>query len=151
MYSVFSQQLIEHWCNVYKAQHRCKDVPTEITPSVKEILMEKPSMIPCVMYCNVISTLDYIAEEATYTYCTKSEVRKVGEWIHKNLVIEMPNMKNRKTVDVKLRIAVDMLNKLEYNGIITKDINLFYFHNIVTNLLDLWVCIHLAQYNELPF
>ena len=157
MYSVFSQVLIEHWCLVYKAKHRCKDVPAEIIPTIEEIINDKEGQKPYgyyyrpqVMYCHVISTLDYIAEKADYVCCTNDKVRKIGEWVCKNIVSQITK-DNIATTNVKIRIAVDMLNKLENEGVISKELNLFYFDNIVTNCKDLWLDTCFTPMNQLPF
>lgn len=152
MYSVFSQQIVEHWKNVYKATHRCKDVPTEIIPEPYDILKDNPDhLYPQFMYCHVISTLDYIAEEANYVYCTNDKVRKVNKWVHKNIV-NRAIWDNWKTLSVKVRIAVDMLNKLENEGVISKELNLFYFDNIVANSRELYLDTMFSNPdNKLPF
>lgn len=139
MYSVFSQVLREHWALIYKAKHRCKDVPTEIIPEPYDILKDYPNRgYPQFMYCHVISTLDYIAEEASYVYCTNSRVREVYKWVEKNIIYRVI-WDNWKTLSVKVRIAVDMLNKLENEGVISKELNLFYFDNIVANSRELYL------------
>ena len=144
--SVFSQIIIEHWKLRYKAEHRCKDVPTEI-PQIEDMIS---GVYPQVMYCHVISTLSYVAEEAEYLICTNNNVRKVMNWVCKHIINEIPK-DNHKTTAVKIRIAVDMLNKLEYAGEISKEINLFYFDNIVTNCNDLWFDVYFTPLDELPF
>ena len=153
MYSVFSQLLVEHWKTVYKTTHRCKDVPTEIIPEPYDILKDNPDNVyPQFMYCHVISTLDYIAEEASYVLCTNDKVRKINKWVHKNIVSKVIE-DNLNTINVKIRIAVDMLNKLENEGVISKELNLFYFDNIVTNSRELYLDVMFGEedINKLPF
>lgn len=149
MYSVFSQQIVEHWKEVYKATHRCKDVPTEIVPdNIEEMIGD---YYPQIMYCHKISTLDYVAEEAEYLLCTNSRVRNVAKWVCENIVREITR-DSRKTFNVKLRIAVSMLNKLENEKIVDKEICLFYFDNIITNCNDLWLDYAFGESkSELPF
>ena len=144
MYSVFSQIILKHW----KLKHQCKDVPSEIYDDISKAI---DGYYPQIMYCHVISTLDYIAEEAFYTLCTNKEVRKVAEWVCEHIVNQMKQDFKRQTTNVKIRIAVDMLNKLEYEGKISKELNLFYFDNIVTNCQELWFDVHFAPLDELPF
>ena len=146
MYSVFSQEIIDHWCLVYKIRHRCKDVPTEL-PTLEKMIRGN---YPQVMWCHVISTLAHVAEEAQYTYCTNRWVRKIGEWVCKNIICNIHKDKIA-TTNVKIRVAVDMLNKLENDGTISKELSLFYFDNIVTNCKDLWFDVNFKPLNELPF
>lgn len=152
MYSVFSQVLIEHWCFAYKAKYRCKDVPAEIIPTPREIIDDESinHNYPQVMWCHIISTLAYIAEEASYIHCINHKVRKVEEWVCKNIVSQITK-DTFTTTNVKIRIAIDMLNKLEDEGEISKELNLFYFDNIVTNCRDLWLDVNIAPSDELPF
>lgn len=149
MYSMFSQIIHEHWVLKYKAKHRCKDVPTEVIPLHVEDKID--GMYPEIMYCHVISTLSYVAEDAAYLVCTNREVRNVMEWVCNNIVKNIVK-DSRKTFNVKLRIAVGMLNKLEEKKIIDKSINLFYFDNIITNCNDLWLdYVFEGDIEQLPF
>ena len=149
MISMFSQIIHEHWVLKYKAKNRCKDVPTEIIPQHIEDKID--GMYPEIMYCHVISTLSYVAEEAAYFVCTNRDVRNVMEWVCNNIVNNITK-DNRKTFNVKLRIAVGMLNKLEENKVINKDISLFYYDNIITNCNDLWLNYAFdGELDELPF
>lgn len=157
MYSVFSQFIVNEWKRTFRS---LKDVPTEITlfNMIDDMyklydLKNKPDCIHVfggILWCNVITTLDDIAEEASKELWINSELRKILRWIELNIVAEMSKIKTRTTLNVKIRIAVDMLNKLKDEGKITKDLNLFYFHNVVTNSLDLWYDT-LDLWGELPF
>lgn len=151
MISLFSQIIREHWCLVYKAKHRCKDVPTEVIPQHIEDCINPNDTYPQVMYCRVISTLSYVAEKASYIYHTNYKVREVGKWVAKNIIAEITK-DSRKTFNVKLRIAVGMLNNLEKEKVISKDVSLFYYDNIITNCNDLWLDYTFdGELDELPF
>lgn len=148
MINLFSQIIHEHWKLRYKAAHRCKDVPTEIIPQHIEDKID--GIYPEVMYCHVISTLSYVAEDAAYLVCTNRDVRNVMEWVCNNIVSKITK-DSRKTFNVKLRIAVGMINKLEDKGI-DKMICLFYYDNIITNCNDLWMDYAFdGQLDQLPF
>ena len=148
MYSVFSQVIIERWKLEQKATTRSAKVPTDI-PDIENIIED--NIYPQVMYCHVISTLDYIVEDAIYTLCNNKDVQKLMNWVCKNIIQKIPQ-DTHKTMNVKLRIAVDMLNKLEDEGKISKEMNLFYFDNIISNCNDLWFDIFFGEsINELPF
>ena len=56
MISLFSQIIREHWCLVYKAKHRCKDVPAEIIPMPEEVINDESinHNYPQVMWCHVM-------------------------------------------------------------------------------------------------
>lgn len=155
MCSVFSQALVERWKLRYKTVNH-KNVPHDLKITIKDVIkwyishdIESLRYVPQVLCCRRITTLDYIAEDATYKICTCKEVRKVITWICVNLLV--PILTDRAdTRNVKIRIAVDMLNKLENQKIITKDLNLFYFDNVVSNIQDLWWDI-VADDHKLPF
>lgn len=149
MISMFSQIIREHWILRYKAEHRCKDVPTEIIPKWTENMI--CGYYPQVMYCHVISTLSQVAEEATYLVSTNREVMKIAEWVCSNIINHIKH-DSRKTFSVKLRIAVDMLNNLENKKLVDKQICLFYYDNLITNCNDLWyACAFGEDINTLPF
>ena len=123
-----------------------KDVPTNMP--IENML---GGYYPQVLYCHVISTLDYVAEDAAYLVCKNVEIQKLAKWVCDNLINTIVT-DTRKTFLVKLRIAIGMLNKLEEKGIIDKTISLFYFDNIITNCNDLWFDYAFdSNCNELPF
>lgn len=146
MYSVFSQFLLERYRVLRKAQKLPQD-HVDIEDAIN--YLANSGYAPQILYCHVITTLDYIAEEASYKVCICPELRKIAEWLWKNIVLNI-NIDKKQTTDVKLRIAVDMLNKLENKGIISKDLNLFYFDNVVTNVQNLWWDMF-ASPDRLPF
>lgn len=153
MYSIFSQFLIDCWNREHPKQRT--DVPAEIIKMLhKEFDENSPLCItttPFVLWCNTISTLDYIAEDASKELWTNKELLKILRWIEKNIILKIECDKI-STIHVKIRIAVDMLNKLQFNGTISKDLNLFYFHNVVSNCLDLYFDVFGSNTNnELPF
>lgn len=152
--SVFSKMLIERWMLLYQAKHR-KKFPRNITLNITDVLTffinHKYDLGTDVLYCSSISTLDYVTEEAMYLTCVNKDIIKLADWINNNLIITALT-DNCKTRDVKLRIAVDMLNKLEYSKTINKDISLFYYCNIISNTLNLWHDVKFDRTNdELPF
>ena len=148
MINLFSQIIHEHWILRYKAAHRCKDVPTEIIPQYIEDKID--GIYPEIMYCHVISTLSCVAEDAAYLVCTNRDVRNVMEWVCNNIVSKITE-DSRKTFNVKLRIAVGMINKLENKGI-DKMICLFYYDNIITNCNELWMdYVFDGDIEQLPF
>jgi len=145
---IFSQIIREHWVLRYKAEHRCKGVPARIIPNDIENMIS--GYYPQIMYCHVIPTLSHVAEGAEYLLSTNKEVRNIAEWVCKNIVNEIAK-DTRITFRVKLRIAVDMLNKLEEKGL-DKEICLFYYDNLITNCNDLWYEYAFGEdINTLPF
>lgn len=152
MYSVFSQNIVDCW----KRDYRGKDMSIEniIQEVRKQTDMNRPSCItifPQVLWCHEISVLSYLKEEASKELWINRDLLKVLHWIENNIVLQIDNDFNRKTLMVKLRIAVDMLNKLEYSGKISKEVNLFFYDNVITNCNDLWFDVHFEPLEELPF
>lgn len=87
------------------------------------------------------------SEDLIYTVCTNKELRNLSKWIVTNIVLRI-NKDNRKTVDVKLRIACDMLNNLNKNNIIDQATNIQIWSNLITNVKNLQADI---DQNDLPF
>lgn len=109
-----------------------------------------------VLFCHSITTLDYIAKQydTEFNVYHIKEIHDLADWISKKIIYEIPTM-SLTTTRVKIRIAISMLNKIENSGIISKELSLFYFDNIVTNCLDTWYSSHVPFYEDgietLPF
>lgn len=147
-YSVFSETLFERWNMLQRAKHRDRgNYETRLAPLIEQCKINETLLGDFVLTCHVITTFDNIVEEAKYILCTNNEVRELAKWVNKNLVLTCFTDKI-KTRDVKIRIAVDMLNKLENRKIISKDVALFYFDNICFNIRELWWD---TMSDELPF
>lgn len=74
-------------------------------------------------------------DEAIYVMSTNKKVRQTLNWINKNIVFKLTT-DNFKTIDVKLRIAVDMINKLEYEEVIDPVLASYLWDNLTRNVLD---------------
>lgn len=146
MCSVFSQILLERYRLIRKAQKLPQD-DVDVEDAIN--FLADYDYAPQILYCHVITTLDYIAEEASYKVSICPELRKIAKWLWKEVVLKI-NIDKKQTINVKTRIAVDMLNKLENKGIINKDLNLFYFDNVITNVQDLWWDV-IPNLDHLPF
>lgn len=102
--------------------------------------------VPQVLYCDTAPELQEGVDKAAYKACF-TNVRKLSKWITEKLILTIAQ-DNYITTNVKLRIAVDMMNKLEYDGTLSKNITLIYFNNIVSNIKKLQGDIMM---DELPF
>lgn len=150
MYSVFSQILCNHFAHHSKGM---ENLPDDLHGKILFLREHAPYTIREILFCHVITTLDYIAKEYNTWFLpyNDSDLSRLTTWICKNIVYELPLM-NYKTMNVKIRIAVDMLNKIEQKGTISKELSLFYYDNIVTNVRSLWEEIVFSHNsNELPF
>lgn len=73
-------------------------------------------------------------DEKEPLYMLKPEAINTLKWINNNILFKLPDVKNAKNtqwVEVRLRIATNMLNKLE--NILTKDICIEYHRRLITN------------------
>lgn len=151
MYSVFSQSLINCYVYSWQAQNR-KQYPKEFINNLKlkQVLTWIKNKgiddIPQILYCNELESLNDVIEEARYKTCFE-KIRKLSKWITKNIILEIQK-DNMQTMNVKIRIAVDMMNKIENEEFISKQIALVYFNNIVTNVRQLKIDLDLE---DLPF
>lgn len=59
------------------------------------------------------------------------------KWINSSILFKLPTVKNGKDaqwIGVRLRIATNMLNKIEQNGILSKEICLMYHERLTSNV-----------------
>lgn len=151
MISMFSQIIFERFKHEAGVS-TCNDL-TEALSYLKE---NANYTLHQVLFCHSITTLDYIAEQhdTWFNVYHIKELHDLADWISKNIIYEIPTM-SLTTTRIKVRIAIGMLNKIENSGIISKELSLFYFDNIVTNCLDLWHLSYIPFYGDevenLPF
>lgn len=131
-YSIFSTIIIEHW--VVAETARLRKAPTDI-PNLHTCLKSKKS-IPQIMYMGNPLHNDKTADEISYKICTCAKLRECNDWITNNILDDLDH-KSPDTCRVLLRIATDMLNKLYFNKIITKDENIYIHDCFVNNVLSL--------------
>lgn len=124
--------------------------------TILEMLEEmKDSYFPQVIDCSqIVKEYDEeIQRKAEYMHCVTPELWNLTKWIGKNIIHTIKQDTSYKTVSVKIRIALGMLDKIEKSGKIDREMSLFYFHNIMVNCRDLWYAIHFnyLQTGGLPF
>jgi hypothetical protein len=124
--------------------------PLDQVPTYRELLdiyrEEKIDYIPQLFWEDPNST-DEIAIEAMYKQATCSDLRETQKWICKHTLFTI-NIDNYLSIGVYTRIATSMLNKLEQEGVISKELNIYYHDNFVKNLAVLNSAMSLE---ELPF
>lgn len=84
-------------------------------------------------------------------YMLKPGAIDLLQWVNKKILFELPKIKtptNAQWVGVRLRIATNMLNKLEAEGILTKEISIEYHRRLVTNVRRIFGNIYAE---DLPF
>ena len=79
------------------------------------------------------STVDYLNTDPLYKICISPELRKIIYWIGNNIISNMFK-DDYTTRNVKVRIAIGMLNKLEQSGKLCKDESIEIGNNIVVNI-----------------
>lgn len=124
--------------------------PQDCIPSCEEILTirrKNNELWEPKLFLNEYNLSEDKIDDAIYQICTNAELRKSLEWISKRILSSF-GIDNYLTMDVYVRISTSMLNKLEHDGSITKNLNILYHDNLVRNLADL-----LSYMNEenLPF
>lgn len=68
-------------------------------------------------------------------------------WINKRILYQIP-VAQKATIDVRLRIATSMLNNIEKNGYLPKEICILYHQRLVENVRKLQNLVYLE---DLPF
>lgn len=154
-YRVFSAHLIQKWFWRRLAETRKE-------PSQEEI--DKVSLVELVNNANrydpyllteiphaplAYITIQPIYERCSYKLITTRELRRINEWIAKNIIGGF-GKDRQDTMLVKIRIATDMLNKLMYQKVITKEQNIYFHDCFVKNILDLYDDFN-NELEELPF
>lgn len=147
-YSVFSNQIIERWVMCEEARTRQKVLKENIPDLVvcyNELLRYGYYMPQIILECPYSD--DNIANECSYKLCTCAELRSIVSWIGANILNKLQT-RNCDTCRVLLRIATDMLNKLYYDKVLTKQQNIYIHDNVVQNVLMLWQDL---KTDDLPF
>lgn len=133
IHGVFSKYLIEH-ANLV-ARVRKDPTLVEIDDAIAYLNTTKFEESTCVFYVTRRSWYNGCDDELLYLMSTNRKLIDLAKWVNKNIILQL-NKDKYKTRDVKLRIAIDMLNKFEYNGTISKEICLRLYDNMVTNIID---------------
>lgn len=84
-------------------------------------------------------------------YILRPQAINVLVWINKNILFELPRVKNGRNaqwIGVRIRIATSMLNKLEVQNILTKDICIEYHNRLIENTRRILGAIYTE---DLPF
>jgi hypothetical protein len=92
-------------------------------------------------------TLDEIANDALYQMCINPKLREALQWICNKVLLTI-GVDNYLSTAVYTRIGTSMLNKLVDDGIISKELNIFYHDNFVANTASL---VSAISVEELPF
>lgn len=80
-------------------------------------------------------------------YMLKPEVQPFLCWINNKILYRLP-FETKPTINVRLRIATSMLNNLEKNNILSKEICILYHKRLIENVNKLQTLISLE---DLPF
>ena len=93
------------------------------------------------------NSLDEIAVNASYQIATSPELRKILTWITRRTMSAIITG-NWFSKDIYIRIGTSMLNKLVEEGKLSKDLNMYYHDNLVSNIAALYFE---ANSEDLPF
>jgi len=70
-------------------------------------------------------------------YMLKPEIQTWLKWINNKILYELPKVKTAKNtqwIGVRIRIATNMLNKIEQEGILSKEICIMYHERLTSNI-----------------
>ena len=122
-------------------------------PKLKDIITEfrNNRMLcktdPYLFWCSDRDLIDAVMEEYEYEYCINPELRSKMKWATEH-ILNMIGIDNYITVHVYIRIFTSMLNKLVDEGIISKEVGIYYHDNLVRNTMSL---ISDLSIEDLPF
>lgn len=100
--------------------------------SIPQLMCSIPDLDDCELY---------------YVYASKPEVRKVCEWATKNILYQCDWLAD-SILDVRIRIAIGMINKLAKERTITKKQRYAFTENLVKNVNSVR---YLLILEDLPF
>jgi hypothetical protein len=70
-------------------------------------------------------------------YILKPKAADLLRWVNENILFKLPEVKtkiNVQWVGVRIRIATNMLNKLESEGILTKEVCIMYHKRFISRI-----------------
>ena len=79
----------------------------------------------------------YILKPEVLSYAINKKGLNILEWVNENILYQLPRVKTYSDVqwiDVRIRIASNMFNKIEKEGILSKDICIEYHQRLITNV-----------------
>jgi hypothetical protein len=96
----------------------------------------------------IVKNSELDEDEIIYQMWNNADFRKVIQWINKKITLEISKEIDYRTIDVRLRIATNMLNKLVYESKLDSHINIKVHQNLVTNVKNE---LGLINTEDLPF
>lgn len=93
----------------------------------------------------------YILKPEVLNYPVNKEGLNIIEWANKNILYELPKVKNYVNysfIGVRIRIFSNMLNKLMEENILSKDICIMYHQRLILRVKEILGKIYVE---ELPF
>lgn len=140
--TVFSDIIKQHYAWCRSAAERTKRLPSEYSLRTAVTLFSKHEDygIPDVFIAE--DTPKDLADAITTARCLSPRIRKLEAWITNNIVLQ-PSL-SPQTVEVRLRIATNMLNSMEIDKRIAMEMHYGFVTNIKGLFLDL-------LNEELPF
>lgn len=117
---------------------------------IPDIESKKPSEIIKALaktYGGEFNTFILCNHEDDKLYILAPQAVDVLRWINRRIIFELPSI-NYRTVEVRIRIASGMLNKLVYNNIIPKHIGIVYHSRLVHRIRQILCAINVE---DLPF
>lgn len=93
----------------------------------------------------------YILKPEVLNYPVNKEGLNIIEWTNKNILYELPKVKNYVSysfIGVRIRIFSNMLNKLMEKNILSKDICIMYHQRLILRVKEILGKIYVE---ELPF
>ena len=146
MFSVFSNNLIE-W---YKQGTKCQN------PKLKEAYAEYIKLWTSGKYHRSMFYVklmipDFVepneACKMSMEWASNSNLRTVEYWITNNIFVVLNGLRP-KTLDVRIRIATSMMNKLVNEGKLDANLSILFHKGFVENLRKVWYDL---QAESLPF
>lgn len=133
-YSVFSNNLM--------TQVAIKSTSEVVPTSIHDALLYFKYSGKQIPICCVLTDLNVVWWSFPCNIKTTTIVEKTIQWYCDNVLMQLINSENLfiedTTAKVKLRIAISMINKLENNGLITKEENIYITNNMIRGLEDLF-------------
>lgn len=79
----------------------------------------------------------YILKPKVLSHAVNKKGLNIIEWVNKNILYQLPRVKtcsDAQWIGVRIRIASNMFNKIEQEGILSKDICIEYHQRLTSNV-----------------
>ena len=109
----------------------------KMSDQIRELQLCAGSMYTRLLFVGSEDEPLYILKPEVLRHPVNKEGLNILEWVNKNILYKLPRVKNcsdAQWIGVRIRIASNMFNKIEQEGILSKDICIEYHRRLTTRV-----------------